>query len=90
MEKQPLTPDSAELTILTELCNRGGMMAIPMSPYPDIVLQMAHERLIKAEQIRLADLAVVPGQRGNAEPARIIAITAAGRSRRMNLLVGIK
>lgn len=90
MNDQSLTPDSAELMILEELIKRGGMIAIPLSPYPNVMMQLAHERLIKGEQIRLADLAMVPGQHRQPEPARIIMVTPEGRKRRMELLVNAK
>lgn len=91
MQNKPLTNDGAELEILSQFDKHGGMIAIPMGSYPNATMQLAHERLTKSIQIQLIDVTLVMNHAtGKPEPARVFTITAAGRARRMELMIGAK
>lgn len=87
MNKPPLTPDGAELELLTE-CAKNGIMAFPLGAIPNTMMQMAHERLVRNEWIRLIDITLVANNanRGQPELARIFKLTEEGKKRRVQLL----
>lgn len=87
LPKAPMTPDGAELELISECIRMGGFIAFPLGALPNVMLQMAHERLVKAEQFRLIDISIVmnPATRKQ-EPGRIFKLTDAGMKRRTDLL----
>lgn len=90
MPQPAITPDGAELTILAE-ATKNGIMAFPLGSMPNAMMQMAHERLVINEYLRLIDIQMVinPNSR-QPEPARVFKITAEGRKRLMELRISAK
>lgn len=88
--KPPMTPDGAELELLASMA-KDGIMALPLGAIPNTMLQLAHERLVRNEHIRLIDITIVMNQHTRkGEPGRVFKITPEGRARLMQLRVSAK
>lgn len=88
----PLTPDAAELTILTQF--GGGFLKLPLGgdldPAP---VKLAFMRGVANEWIRLVDMTVearVVGGKVTRMPHRVFMLTEAGRARLGQLRVGAR
>lgn len=92
----PVTPDGAELQLLAEATkNSQGLLVLALGDLPGMMLQMALDRLISEEHLRLVDLRLVQyGRNPKGEvvngPARVFKITAPGRERLAMLRVSAK
>lgn len=83
--KPPMTPNGAELEILAEVA-RTGIMALPLGAIQNVMLQLAHERCVQNEWLRLIDVTVVNNNvTRKPEPGRVFKITVEGRKRLMEL-----
>lgn len=96
-QDHPLTPDGAEMQLLAEATkNSNGLMVLAIHDLPGMMRQMALDRLILAEHLRLIDVKMVNYGLDRATrqpvsgPGKVFRITPEGRQRLSMLRVSAK